>query len=123
MTTNPTTLNRLRARTLRWLLKLATAHDLPLPKTIQFGTIECCGETLRYLSLGLDDDIDVGAWPTAIDADSIEEFEVTGDTHRWTCVDVSTTWRMDSPRLDWHHIRVIVRHDVQPLADTRAVTA
>ena len=35
MTTNPTTLNRLRARTLRWLLKLATAHDLPLPKTIQ----------------------------------------------------------------------------------------
>jgi hypothetical protein len=116
--------DRRRARTLRWLLKLATANHLPMPKRIEFGAIECRGDTLRYLSLDLDHGLDLTGWANAIDADDgVDEFEVIGDTHQWNLVRVQTTWRSDGPRRDWNHIEVTSRHGYRPLTDPAAVTA
>jgi hypothetical protein len=108
--------NRRRARALRWLLKLATANDLPMPRNVEFGemTAVSSGQTLRFLTLGLDEGSDVTGWAKAINAEDIEEFDVTGDTHTWTCVRAFTAWR-DGPRVDWHHIEVTTRYGYRPL--------
>lgn len=120
------TYNRLRARTLRWLLKLAATNDLPMPKTIEFVHFlsPVNGQPLRSLTLTLDDEnTDITRWAKAVDAEVIDEFEVTGQTHQWTAVRASTTWRSDGQGLDWHHIRVDTRLGYRPLADSPAVTA
>jgi hypothetical protein len=129
MTTNPTTTTNpkisdaLRVRALRWLLKVTKTNALPLPKRIEFGTIECCGDTLRFLRLQLDNDASLDGWAEAINADDLDEFEVTGKTHQFTSVSASTTWRLNGPRLDWHHIEVVTYRGYRPIADHPAVTA
>ncbi|MBG0567921.1 hypothetical protein [Actinoplanes aureus] len=114
-----------RARTLRRLLKLRTAHKLPMPKRIDFGEFSSPvdGSVLRYLTLELDDDVDVTGWAKAVDAESFDELSVTGDTHTWTLATAQTEWRYDEPRVDWHHIRVTSRHNSRPRTDRTAVTA
>jgi hypothetical protein len=103
-----------RARALRWLLTVTASGVLPMPKQIQFGEIECCGDTLYYLSLQLDNDTDLTGWPEAIHADSIDEFDVTSKTHQWTAVQAETTWRND-PGFDWNHIKVTTNHHYRPI--------
>ena len=125
MNADPTTTKRLRARTLRWLLKLATANDLPMPRRIEFAQIvsTVSGEIVRFLTLDLDDDsTDLIAWAMALDAASIEEYEVTGETHKFTSACAARAWNWDT-RVDWNRIEVRTRYGFQPLADIPAVTA
>jgi hypothetical protein len=103
-----------RARTLRWLLKLTKAHDLPMPRDIQFGEMVHSGKTLRYLTLSLDENVDLTGWAGAIDAATIEEDQVESDTHQWIHVCANTAWREGS-RVDWHHIQVSTRRHYRPI--------
>jgi hypothetical protein len=113
-----------RARTLRWLLRLRAAGNLPMPQRIDFGQIvsRFDGRTLYILTLELDPDTDVTGWAHAVGADDREELPVTGDTHTWTSVRARTSWRTDGPRVDWHLIEVSSYHHYRPRADS-AVTA
>ena len=113
-----------RARTLRWLLKLGKADNLPLPRRIDFGQLvsPVDGRTQRVLTLELDDDTDVTGWANAVGAQERDELPVTGQTHTWTHVRACTGWRRDQPRVDWHRIEVTGNPHRRPRVD-RAVTA
>jgi hypothetical protein len=117
-TTPPTNTQQItdarRARTLRWLLKVTKAQNLPMPKQIGFSLFTCCGDSLYCLTLELDDGNDVTGWAKAINAETLDEFEVTGDTHQWTSIHAATTWRLDGPGFDWNHIEVRTRRNYRP---------
>jgi hypothetical protein len=108
--------DRLRARTLRWLLKVARVNGLPMPKYVEFGEFDIFDGTRRYLDLRLDQDTEVTGWAKAIDADNITELDVVGDTDMWTLVSACTKWR-EGPRVDWHHIEVSAHHNRRPIPD------
>jgi hypothetical protein len=112
-----------RARTLRWLLELHTAHDMPMPKRIDFGQLVCPadGRALRYLTLDLDNDTDVTCWAQAVDANRWDELPISGKTHTWTHVTARTDWRDDGPLVDWHLIEVASKHHYRPRVDGEAV--
>lgn len=112
-----------RARSLRWLLKLRTAHNLPMPKRIDFTqfTSKINGRTLRCLLLDLDDDTDVTAWANAVNANRRDRFPVVGDTRTWTHVVARTDWRDDGPRVDWHLIEITSNHCDRLPADLESV--
>jgi hypothetical protein len=114
-----------RARTLRWLLKLRKAHNLLMPKRIDFGefTLPVDGRTVRYLTLELDNDADISGWAQAVGAGDRDEFPVTSGTHTWTCVRADTHERADGPRVDWHMVAVTSYHNYRPLTNDPAVTA
>jgi hypothetical protein len=117
--------DRRRARALRWLLKLRTAHHLPMPQRIDFGQLTSPtgdGSVLRYLMLELDNDADVTGWATAVNANRVDQLAVTGSTHTWTDVFARTDWRR-GPRVDWHQIQVASNHHYRPRTDHTAVTA
>ena len=106
-----------RARTLRWLLKLRTAHRLPMPKRIDFSEISSpTGDdsVLRYLVLELDTDTDITGWAHA---DRFDQFPVTGQTHTWTHLIARTPWRTGGPRVDYHQIQVLSNHHHRPRTD------
>ena len=108
-----------RARTLRWLLQLRKADNLPMPQRIDFGQIvsRVDGRTLYVLTLELDTDADVTGWATAVGADHRDDLPITGDTHTWTHVRACTGWRRDQPRVDWHRIEVTSNHNRRPRVD------
>ena len=114
-----------RARTLRWLLKLRTAHNLPMPQRIDFGQLDStAGEgVLRYLLLELDRDTDVTGWAKAVNANHWEELLVDGQFGTFTNVSANTGWHLSGPRADWHKIEISSKHHYRPRTDRQAVTA
>lgn len=106
---------------MRWLLKLRTAQDLPMPQRIDFSRFvsRLDGRTLHVLTLELDNDTDVTGWATAVNATERDELHVVGDTHTWTHVRARTGWRDDGPGVDWHLIEVTGNHHRRPRADRR----
>jgi hypothetical protein len=120
--TNQMTTDQRRTRKLRWLLKVASVNNLPMPRSIEFGEFTLGGTVHRYVQLRLDNDIDVTDWAKAINADDVEELEVTGDTNMWTSVRAFTRWDWQ-PRVDWHRIEVTSYHNYRPLTGDPAVTS
>ena len=114
--------DRDRARALRWLLKTARTHGLLMPARVQFNEMQHDGKTLRWMSLGLDDEADPTGWADAIGAAETLELPVTGETEAWTYCESSTGFR-EGPRIDWHCVTVSARRGIRPRTDPAAVTA
>ena len=113
--------DRRRARALRWLLKLARTHGLPMPNRVQYSQFEHLGRTYRTLTLGLDDETDLTGWAAAVDATEGQDLDVTGDGRTWTLRTAETGVR-EGARVDWHYITVSVHSNIRLLTGESAVT-
>lgn len=110
-------LDRVRADTLRLLLSLAEAHELPMPARIEFWNLDTGHGPHRSLTLHLDDNRpdDVARWADAIGAVERRTRVYGNERGGWTSVQASTP-TIYSPNLDWHSI------DVRSTCDRRPAT-
>jgi hypothetical protein len=122
-------LTDLRAAALRFLLELATAHDLPLPTTIYLDNYsDSLDQPRRSLRLHLDDELpnEVQRWATALGIAMAPPLPVRSGRRTWTTIRAWSTGY--DPAADWPSVEVTSycdRHETpdDSTADHRAEAA